>query len=377
MSGQDLQQDTRQSRSRQSRLGAYVAATGTATVVSAEADAAIVANTTDQPFGINGAVNIDFNTDGQIDFQIDHDRVNVNGNDLDYLQIDKNDVNGASNPLAFDSFANLQAQTFPAGATTPNDANQSAYVIDPNMLGSYPAALQQGTLIGPTSSFDWQEGDNFDGQETWIRANRLIDEDATQIDQVLGGRPASGVQLPFNGPNFDGLDGEVRYLGLKMDLNDMAPSPATAADFNYGWIGVQITNEADATGVVTGWAYETVKGMDIAAGDTGPVTANADYDDDGDVDGNDLLVWQRALGTSVANGTGADGNGNGVVDGPDLDLWETQFGSTVAVPAGQVGAAAVPEPGTMLMAGLCAVMAIALCFTKRRQRKAALAPCRA
>jgi hypothetical protein len=35
---------------------------------------------------------------------------------------------------------------------------------------------------------------------------------------------------------------------------------------NYGWIGVRIDNEADATGVVTGWAYETRPGVPIRAG---------------------------------------------------------------------------------------------------------------
>jgi hypothetical protein len=215
-----------------------------------------------QPFGVNGVVSIDFNSDTQIDFQIDHDRVDLTpqgGPIVDYLQIDKNDINGESNPLAFDPIAGNQAATFPPGATTPNDANESAYVIG-GPQGSYPAALTSGTLIGPASTFDWQEGDNFQGGGKDIRANRLIDEDATQIDQVLGGQPASGVQVPFNGPNFLGLGGNVSYLGLKMDLNNQNV-------FNYGWIGIRITNEADATGEVVGWGYETTPGLPISAGE--------------------------------------------------------------------------------------------------------------
>ena len=90
-------------------------------------------------------------------------------------------------------------------------------------------------------------------------ANRLIDEDATQIDQVMGGQPASGVYLPTNGPNFVGLGGQVKYLGLQMELNDNS-------NFNYGWIGIRITNEADATGEVVGYAYETTPNIGIAAG---------------------------------------------------------------------------------------------------------------
>jgi hypothetical protein len=247
------------------RLAAYVAAAGAVgTMMPTEAKAIVVGNNTVQPFGINGAVNIDFNSDGQTDFQIDHDRVTLpnGGPTLDYLQIDKNDINGESNPLAFDPGPSccFQATPFSDGATTRNDANNSAYVIT-GPQGSYPAALTLGTTIGPTSTFDFQESDNFQGGGKWIRANRLIDEDATQIDQVLGGRPASGVQVPFSGPNFTGLaPTDVRYLGVKMELNDTGLT-------NYGWIGVRITNAADATGEVVGYAYETLPGVPISAGD--------------------------------------------------------------------------------------------------------------
>jgi opacity protein-like surface antigen len=244
------------------RLAAYLAAVGGAAAASSTAQAAVVGNATVQPFGVNGEVSIDFNTDGQIDFQIDHDRYNLNGNDLDYLQIDKNDANSETDPLPFNDTA-----TFPPGATTANDTNGAGYVISPNQIGSYPAALDAGTVIGPTSSFDWQEGTNFDNTGRWIRANRLIDEDATQIDQAVGGRAPSGVQVPLNGPNFDGLGGEVHYLGLEMELNN-------AGLTNYGWVGIRIDNEADATGAVVGYAYQSIPGRQILAGDLVPEPAS-------------------------------------------------------------------------------------------------------
>jgi hypothetical protein len=248
----------------QGRLAAYLAAVvavGAGAGAAPEAQAAVVGSNTVQPFGVNGVVGIDFNSDGQTDFQIDHDRVTLPSSAvLDYLQIDKNDINGEGNPLAFDPGPNttFQATPFQDGATPRNDANNAAYVISGSQ-GSYPAALALGTEIGPTSTFDFQELDNFQGSGKWIRANRLIDEDATQIDQVLGGQPPSGVQVPFNGPNFDGLGGEVRYVGVKMELNDSGLT-------NYGWIGLRITNEADATGEVVGWAYETLPNVPIDAG---------------------------------------------------------------------------------------------------------------
>src|SRR5262245_696499 len=87
------------------RLAGYFAAVGGFTAIFAhEAEAVIVGNSTAQPFGINGVVNIDFNNDTQVDFQIDHDRYNLNGTNLDYLQIDKNDVNSETNVDAFDDY---------------------------------------------------------------------------------------------------------------------------------------------------------------------------------------------------------------------------------------------------------------------------------
>ena len=82
------------------RLAAYLAASGAVgTFLATEASTAVVVNNSVQPFGINGAVNIDFNSDGQTDFKIFQNRVNLNGNNLDFLQVDKNDINNAANPL--------------------------------------------------------------------------------------------------------------------------------------------------------------------------------------------------------------------------------------------------------------------------------------
>jgi hypothetical protein len=254
------------------RLATYLTAAGAAgTVMASEAKAVVVGNSTVQPFGVNGVVSIDFNSDGQTDFQIDHDRVDMtaqSGPIVDYLQIDKNDINGETNPLAFDPGpAGGAATPFQDGATTRNDANESAYVVaNPGSALSieYPSALPAGTLIGPLSNFDWQEGDNVRSTGDIGRLNRLADEDHGQVDMILGGKTADQLVVPNNSPQFP-LDGQVRYLGLKMDLNN-ADTSGTPVGLNYGWVGVRITNSADLTGEVVGYAYETVRGVPIVAG---------------------------------------------------------------------------------------------------------------
>lgn len=320
----------------ESRLSNYLSAAGTlaaATVLASEADAAIVANTTPMPFGINEEVNIDFDGNGSIEFQLDHDRVNVDGTDYDFLQIDKNDATSASDPLSGpnDGFATFPGEFFPVRADyTGNgigswdqadlqawqteygsinadpenptffaDGNEDAAINGSDFLiwqqqssvpfsydqgymtaatEEYPTALTQGTSIGPNEFFTFQEGTNFSGTGLTIHANRLIDEDAGTVDT------ANGVPAFPNSdtPEFLGLNGETRYLGLRFDLDDEGyagnefagsnaadDQPDDPANYWYGWVGVQITNEADATGVVTGWAYEDQIGTAILAGDTG------------------------------------------------------------------------------------------------------------
>lgn len=54
-----------------------------------------------------------------------------------------------------------------------------------------------------------------------------------------------------------------------------------------------------------------------------------DYDQDGDVDGQDYLVWQRSYGQTGAN-LPADGNKDGRVDAADYVIWRDNYGSTAS-----------------------------------------------
>jgi len=87
------------------------------------------------------------------------------------------------------------------------------------------------------------------------------------------------------------------------------------------------------------------------------VEEDADFDGDGDVDGTDFLTWQQnyLTGSTLAQG---DANGDGLVNDVDLQIWEGQFGVTSLSST----AAAVPEPGTLLLVGFGAM----LCLVIRR-----------
>lgn len=319
------------------RLTTYLAATAGAGAVAANnAEAVVVADLTPRPFGINESVDIDFNSDGVVDFQIDHDRVDLNGTNLDFLQIDKNDINGAlsttpveSELVPVDGFASFPGtpadytgdgqwnaadytvwrdnlgQSGVAGdgdgsgtvdqpdydvfhnafGKDPAPANYDAGYMSDELLcgpfssgGCHPLALSAGTEIGPNEYFEFSESTNAFDNGTVLRANRLIDEDNGQLDASFGLTP----EPQLDSPTFSDVDG-TQYLGVRIDLNDAgfngndfagANGPGDTddpANYWYGWIGVEITNQDDATGIVTGYGYETDMGVAITAGATGAV----------------------------------------------------------------------------------------------------------
>ncbi|MEO2047213.1 MAG: PEP-CTERM sorting domain-containing protein [Pirellulales bacterium] len=98
------------------------------------------------------------------------------------------------------------------------------------------------------------------------------------------------------------------------------------------------------------------------------VLDNANFDLDADVDGGDFLTWQRGFGTEsglIYGNANHSGNAAGIntptVDVADLGIWEDQFGAS---PLAAAATTAVPEPGTVALAGLAAGLA---CFVRRKQ----------
>jgi len=70
----------------------------------------------------------------------------------------------------------------------------------------------------------------------------------------------------------------------------------------------------------------------------------ADFDEDGDVDGDDLDEWREDFGMNADS----DADNDGDSDGADFLVWQRQLGSVPAVPAG--GAVPEPAPAVMLLA---------------------------
>ena len=98
----------------------------------------------------------------------------------------------------------------------------------------------------------------------------------------------------------------------------------------------------------------------------------ADFDSDGDVDGDDFLEWQSNFGSSGnAPWESGDGDGDGDTDGDDFLVWQSQFGMTLDdLGAAGNAAGAVPEPSAcVLLLTLAASFRIWVARTVGRERR--------
>jgi T5SS/PEP-CTERM-associated repeat protein len=92
-----------------------------------------------------------------------------------------------------------------------------------------------------------------------------------------------------------------------------------------------------------------------------------DYNFNGTVDAADFAVWRSLLDS---DSPAADGSGNGVVDQADYDVWRANFGKVAVTPAGAGSGTpmvvAVPEPSTVVLAGMFALASFIVSRRKRR-----------
>jgi hypothetical protein len=194
---------------------AYAAGAAAASFAGAEsADAAIIYTPGPLPFAVDGTVDINFDQDPatQRDFAIGHERDTAGNANTDRVLLKEDD----------------------------NGANGEGYVIgDVNNL---PVPLAPGALIGPDN--------NYNSGFLNHSADQVADEDFDN-DNALDEPIATNFRI-------DDVAGNPQYVGVRFRVNDQG-------DDRYGWIGIDITNAADLTGVVTGYAFDDT-GAPIAAG---------------------------------------------------------------------------------------------------------------
>ena len=125
---------------------------------------------------------------------------------------------------------------------------------------------------------------------------------------------------------------------LEIDLLNFTPTDGDTFDVVTAGLGITDIG-LELTGDDTNFSKSIVGGGSILRLTYGTAGLAGDFDGDGDVDGQDFLLWQRDPGVG------------------NLGDWESNFGTVTASAA---NSAAVPEPGAIvsLVVGLMAVVGV-------------------
>lgn len=174
--------------------------------------------------------------------------------------------------------------------------NESATVLE---IDSYTIASESGSLLVDWNSLEDQ------GESGWTEAQPT----ANRLSEL---NPTNAIIL--GSEEFVSLDGLWDIAGIA-DLND----------FSFQFRDLKL---GTLDGIIEFASLSEIY--------------SADFDQDGDVDGDDLAKWEADYGLN----SGSDANGDGVSNGLDYLAWQRQFGS--GSPSASLSAT-VPEPSSQIL----------------------------
>ena len=280
-----------------------------------------------------------------------------------------------------------------AGTLGVGSANVSLIDADGVDLGS-STTLAGGTLTSAT-------GFSLDGDDEISGHGRLFGDLALGTNGTLAGS-GTGLELFGHVSGSGNITGSTVYGNLvigtspgTITLEDSILSGATTTVFEVGGTdvanfdqlllagGVTLNGSADirftdgfapqesdtfqlvdlGTATLTNWFQQITAPDGWGMSETGQLynlqyaatlILGGDYNADGIVDAADYTLWKDNLGLS-SSALNGNGSGAATVVQADYLLWKTNFGLPAAT--GSEGAAAVPEPTTLLLALLALVAA--------------------
>jgi subtilisin family serine protease len=198
------------------------------------------------------------------------------------------------------------------------------------------------------TELDGHPSPNADGDDLFLPQ---MDEDGITFGTIVPGQTAT---LVANASRNGGVlqawvdwnnDGDFNDVGERI-LSDYAinqgdntvtfnvPAGANVAQvyarFRYGEHSIAASSIETPFGEANLGEVEDYQ-LDVAIPVSQTASLPADADSDGDVDGNDFLLWQRNVGMATgATRSHGNANGDGQVNGSDLLWWKGSFGDTLA-----------------------------------------------
>ena len=258
------------------------------------------------------------------------------------------------------SFGTFETETHPI---TGNDAHRDRIDLYTMRNGVHVGNdFQAGDPGECAVNPNWQEDD-------WLGDYYLLPEtgDAPcrmNVDKDLFG-PSTYVNAYFDWTPYGAwlevmvnvnMNNEVGTLWFR-DVDDTTGEPLEQWD-RFPWefgLGVGSTVGIPFTAVeASGWRVLPVPGRNTVANlvdnfiSGHPLLATqGDFDGDGDIDGNDFLIWQNNFPTTdgTAISFSGDANGDGNVDGDDFLIWQNSFPYPAAL-------AKTPEPASLVLLAL-------------------------
>ncbi|QDT01572.1 PEP-CTERM sorting domain-containing protein [Adhaeretor mobilis] len=197
-----------------------------------------------------------------------------------------------------------------------------------NVLVENQGRLALGASPGQATVLDYQQ-DSIGLLEIELQGTALNDFDRLS---------ASGLMQ---------LDGDLELSligGFNPVLNDTFTILSAAAGVNGVFSALDFSAASLDPGLMWDVIYNPTN-VQLAVAALPAFTA--DFDNDGDVDGDDLIQWQGDYGLNGDSDADSDGQSAGI----DFLTWQQQNGSGVPVFAA-LSVSGVPEPSTLLLAGL-------------------------
>ena len=109
------------------------------------------------------------------------------------------------------------------------------------------------------------------------------------------------------------------------DDNDPSTAPQLTDNFNRVFDPNWARSDARFVEGLLGEMYISSKWDGRVYIVSNSIPYDADFDDDGDVDGRDFLIWQRTSIVQSAMAAPGDANHDGFVNDQDLAIWQDQF----------------------------------------------------